>query len=135
MEGAPTPIATGLLSPNEQAVALLAGFASGRVTMEGESIKHLPATPDKSIIQNLDQVWGTLTGENMVEKVIYTKEARIAQKKPRKSIAWQLAEENPCTKVLDSEIKLENIIPGSPLFIPYKREKPKGKGKHVKHLK
>ena len=42
VQGAPTPIATGSMSPNEQAVALLAGFASGRVTMEGESIKHLP---------------------------------------------------------------------------------------------
>ena len=47
VEGAPTPIAMGSLSPNEQAVALLAGFSSGRVTMEGESIKHLLATPDK----------------------------------------------------------------------------------------
>ena len=56
VEGAPTPIAMGSLSPNEQAVALLAGFASGRVTMEGESIKHLPAAPDKSIIQTLDEV-------------------------------------------------------------------------------
>ena len=54
VEGAPTPIATGSLSPNEQVVALLACFASGRVTMEGESIKHLPATPDKLIIQTPD---------------------------------------------------------------------------------
>ena len=37
VQGVPTPIAMGSLSPNEQAVALLAGFASGRVTMEGES--------------------------------------------------------------------------------------------------
>ena len=44
VQGAPTPIATGSLSPNEQVVALLAGFASGKVTMEGESIKHLPST-------------------------------------------------------------------------------------------
>ena len=36
VQGAPKPIAMGSLSPNEQAVALLAGFASGRVTMEGE---------------------------------------------------------------------------------------------------
>ena len=46
-----------------------------------------------------------------------------------------MAEENPRTKVLDLEIRLENIILGSPLFIPYKCEIPKGKGKHVKHIK
>ena len=58
VQGAPTPIATGSLSPNEQAVALLAGFASGRVTMEGESIKHLPDVPVKTISQTLSEVWG-----------------------------------------------------------------------------
>ena len=46
-----------------------------------------------------------------------------------------MAEENPRTQVSDSEIRLENIIPGSPLFIPYKHEIPKGKGEHVKHIK
>ena len=56
VEGASTPIAAGSLSPNEQAVALLAGFASGRVTMEGESVKHVPATPDKTILQTLSEV-------------------------------------------------------------------------------
>ena len=136
VEGAPTPIATGSLSPNEQAVALLAGFASSRVTMGGESIEHLPATPDKLIMQTLDEVWGTPTQENNDDRnIIYTEKARIAQKEPRKSIAWQLAEENPHTKVSDLEIRLENIIPGSPLLIPYKHEIPKGKGKHVKHIK
>ena len=136
VEGATTPIAMGSLSPNEQAVALLAGLASGRVTMEGESIKHLPATPDKLILQTLDEVWGTPTPENNDNRnIIYTKKARIAQKEPRKSIARQLAEENSRTKVSDLEIRLENIIPGSPLFIPYKCEIPEGKGKHVKHIK
>ena len=47
MQGAPTPIAMGSLSPDEQAVALLAG-ASRKVTMEGESITHLPSTPVKT---------------------------------------------------------------------------------------
>ena len=78
VEGAPTPIAMGSLSPNEQAVALLAGYANSRVTMEGESIKHLPATPDKLIMQTLDEVWGTLTQENNDDRnIIYTKETRI----------------------------------------------------------
>ena len=58
MQGAPTPIAMGSLTPNEQAVTPLAGFASGKVTMGGESIKHLPSTPVKTIAQSLSEVWG-----------------------------------------------------------------------------
>ena len=59
--GAPSPILQGSVSPNEQAIALLAGFASGSVAMQGNSIKHLPSIPDKSIMQTLDKVWGTPT--------------------------------------------------------------------------
>ena len=61
VERAPTPILQGSMSRNEQAITLLAGFASGSVTMEGNSIKHLPSIPDKSIMQTLDEVWGILT--------------------------------------------------------------------------
>ena len=61
VKGAPTPILQGSMSPNEQAMSLLAGFASGSVTMEGDSIKHLPTIPDKSIMQTLNEVWGTPT--------------------------------------------------------------------------
>ena len=45
------PILQGSMSPNEQAMTLLADFASGSVTMEGDSIKHLPTIPDKLIMQ------------------------------------------------------------------------------------
>ena len=136
VEGAPMLILHGSMSPNEQAMTLLVGFASGSVTTEGDSIKHLPTAPDKSIMQILDDIWGTLTQENNDYKnIIYTKKAKITQNEPRKSTTQQLAEENPCTRIADLEIRLENIIPGSPLFIPYKREIPKGKGKHVKHIK
>ena len=87
-------------------------------------------------MQTIDEVWGTPTQDNNDDRnIIYTKKAKIAQNAPKKSIAWQLAEENPHTKIPDSKIRLENIIPGSPLFVPYKQEKPKGKGKHVKHIK
>ena len=54
----------GSLSPNEQAVALLAGFASQKVTMKGKSIKHLPSTPAKSIAQSLSEV-GAHQDENL----------------------------------------------------------------------
>ena len=46
-----------------------------------------------------------------------------------------MAKAKPHTKILDSEIRPENIIPGSPLFIPYKQHKLTGKGKHVKNIK
>ena len=46
-----------------------------------------------------------------------------------------MAEKEPCTKISDSEIRLENIILGSPIFVPYKRIEPKGKGKGVKDIK
>ena len=36
---------------------------------------------------------------------------------------------NPCTKIPDADIKLENNIPGSPAFIPYQQKTPKNKGK------
>ena len=36
-----------------------------------------------------------------------------------------LAEKNPRTKIPDSEICIENIIPGSPSHVPYKRKKGK----------
>ena len=41
----------------------------------------------------------------------------------KKTNARILAEKNPHTKVPDSEICIENIIPGSPLYIPYKHKK------------
>ena len=56
VEGAPMPILHGSLSTNEQAKTLLAGVASGSVTMERDSIKHLPTAPDKSIMHTLDEV-------------------------------------------------------------------------------
>ena len=46
----------------------------------------------------------------------------------------QIAQKEPHTRVPDSEIKLSNIIPGSPAFVPYKRITPKGKGKGTKSI-
>ena len=46
-----------------------------------------------------------------------------------------MAEKESCTKIPDSEIKLEDIIPGSPVFVPYKHTTPKGKGKGIKDIK
>ena len=68
---------------------------------------------------------------------IVQKKATIAQKEPRKPISKQLAEKNFHTRIPDSEVKIENIIPGSPVYLPYKR-KPivfRGKGKGSKGSK
>ena len=55
------------------------------------------------------------------------------EKEPRKTIAKQLAEQKLRTKIPDSEIRIENIILGSPIFVPFHRVKPiitgRGKGK------
>ena len=76
------------MSPNEQPITLLAGFASSSVTMDGDSIKHLPSIPEKSITQTLNEVWGTPQWErNNSSNTIHTKKARIAQKEPKKTIA------------------------------------------------
>ena len=116
VEGAPMPILQGSMSPNEQAITLLAGFASGSVTMEGNSIKHLPSIPDKSIMQTLDEVWGTPTQEDKdAGNIIYANKARITQKEPRKFIAWQVAEENPHTTIPDSEC----TVLSSGFLVPY----------------
>ena len=51
--------------------------------------------------------------------------------------ANKLAKMNTCTRIPDSEIKIENIIPGSPVYIPYKRVKSvnRGQGKGSKGSK
>ena len=56
VQGAPTPVAQGSMSPNEQAMTLLAGFASGSVKMDGNSLKHLPTLPQKSINETLSEI-------------------------------------------------------------------------------
>ena len=69
--------------------------------------------------------------------LIGQKKAKIAQKEPHKNISKQLAIQKPRTKILDSEIKIENIIQDSPSFVPYEVEIPKdkGRGKGVKNVK
>ena len=60
IQGASTPVVHGSMSPNEQAITLLAGFASGSIKMDGNSLKHLPTIPEKSINEILSEIpWGT----------------------------------------------------------------------------
>ena len=53
-QGVPTPIKGGLMSPNTEAINLIAGFASGHVTIDGNDLKHIP-----SISKSLSEIWET----------------------------------------------------------------------------
>ena len=132
MKGVPTPIQEGQLTPNMEALNLLVGFASGEVVMEGDELKHLP-----SISKGLETIWDMPKRKNTDGSANRTKKAKIVQKEPRKNISKQLADQNPHTKVPDSEIKIENILQDSPSFVPYKIKisKDNGRGKGVKNVK
>ena len=96
--------------------------------MEGEKLKHLP-----SISESLETLWESpKRRKNVDSRSNHTKKAKIAQKEPRKTISKQLAEKNVRTQIPNLEIKLENIIPGSPAYLPYERipivSRGKGKG-------
>ena len=64
-----------------------------------------------------------------------TKKAKIAQKESRKNISKDLAIQHPRTKIPDLEIKLENIVQGSPSFVPHSVKSSKGKGRGIKNIK
>ena len=122
IKGVPTPIQEGNMSPNQQAFSLIKGFASGEITMAGDEICHLPAISDGNTISMslIELPWSTPEKSKKTDgSVNINKKPKIAQKEPHKIHAKQLAELNSCTKVPDADIKLENIIPGSPAFIPY----------------
>ena len=130
VQGAPKPIQEGQLTPVSEALNLLVGFSTGEVIMEGENMKHLP-----SISESLNSIWNTPKWKNTDGSVNRTKKAKIAQKETRKNISKDLAIQHPHTKIPDSEIKLENIVQGSPSFVPHSVKNPRGKGKGVKNIK
>ena len=56
-QGVPTPINTGDLTPNQEALSLLSGFTTGHVRMIGGNIEHLPiSSPDKPISEILREL-------------------------------------------------------------------------------
>ena len=127
VQGAPTPIQEGQLTPMSEALNLLVGFSTGELIMEGENMKHLP-----SISESLNSIWNTPKPKNTDGSVNRTKKAKIAQKEPHKNISKDLAIQHPHTKIPDSEIKLENIVQGIPSYVP---KSSKGKGKGVKNIR
>ena len=52
-EGFPIPIHDGDLMPNQEALGLLTGFATGQVRMSGNSIEHLPAPRNDESIMSI----------------------------------------------------------------------------------
>ena len=123
--GVPTPIKEGKLTPNSEALTLLSGFADCSIQMKDDEVQHLP-----SISQSLNTMWETPKRKNVDGTASRTKKAKIAQKEPRRiNISKTEAKSKPRTRVPDSEIRLENIIVGSPIYIPYRKKTPKAKGK------
>ena len=132
VKGTLTPVQEGQMTPNTEALSLLAGFATGQVTMKGDEVQHIP-----SISQSLGTIWETPKHKVTDGSANHTKKARVTKKEPRKNISKQMAETNPRTKIPDSEIRIENIIQGSPSFVPYKIKvkTPEGRGKGVREVK
>ena len=109
---------------------MIAGFASGHVTIEGDDLKHIPP-----ISKSLSEAWETSNKWVLVDSgTIGAEKMIIVQKEPHKNVSRQVAQKDPCTRVPVSKIQLSNIIPGSPAFVPYIRITPKGKGKSMKYI-
>ena len=119
VKGVPTPVQEGQMTPNTEALSLLTGFATGQVTMKDNEVQHIP-----SISQSLGTIWETPKRKVTDGSANRTKKAKVTKKEPRKNISEQMAEANPRTKIPDSEIRIENIIQGSPQFVPYKIKTP-----------
>ena len=51
-EGTPTPIQEGVISPNQQAINLLTGFANGHIKMAGDKIEHLTTVLERKSIED-----------------------------------------------------------------------------------
>ena len=132
VKGAPTLVQEGQMTPNTEALSLLTGFATGQVTMKGNEVEHIP-----SISQSLSTIWETPKCKVTDGSANHTKKAKVAKKEPRKNISEQMAEANPRTKIPDSKIRIENIIQGSPSFVPHKIKVKTlgGRGKGVEEAK
>ena len=56
-QGISTPIHEGNLTPNQMVVELLAGFSTGKIQMQGDTVEHMPSSEaDESIADMLSQL-------------------------------------------------------------------------------
>ena len=140
-QGISTPINEGNLSPNELAVELLAAFSTGKIRMRGDVVEHkLSSDADESIADILSQLDSATRHKDQKanDPVPHVcSDITINNETKTKAIAGFQAKKNPRTKVPDSKICPENIILGSPAYIPYKKisKDQKGKGSYGKKLK
>ena len=51
-DGVPTPVQDSSITPNQQAIHLLARFASGQIQMSGNKIKHLSTVDEENSISD-----------------------------------------------------------------------------------
>ena len=138
-QGISTLIHEGNLSPNELAVKLLAGFSTRKIRMRGDVVEHRPSSEaDESIADMLSQLdsathYKDQEANNSASHI----SPIVTVNNETKMIARLQAEKKPRTKVPDLEIRPENIILGSPMYIPFKKisKKQKGKGGYGKKLK
>ena len=72
----------GQMSPNTEALSLLTGFATGKVTMKGDEVQHIP-----SISQSLGTIWETPKCKVTDGSVNCTKQAKVTKKEPRKNLS------------------------------------------------
>ena len=141
-QGIPTPIIEGSLTPNQEAFGLLTSFATGSIRMRGDVVQHLPTVQgDKSIGDSLQEIpWYSPKKRKVDGSAIHSKKTKITKKEPKQHLVKQtnaslLAKTNPRTQIPDSEIRPENIIPGSPEYVPYKKVKTTGQGRGLKRRK
>ena len=120
------------MTPNTEALSLLTGFATGQVTMKGDEVQHIP-----SISQSLGTIWETPKHKVTDGSANCTIKAKVTKNEPRRNISKQMAEAKPRTKIPDSEIRIENVIQGSPSFVPCKINVKtlRGRGKGVEEDK
>ena len=127
------------MSPNELAVELLAAFSTGKIRMRGDVVEHKPSSDaDESTADMLSQLdSATHHKDQKANDPVPHVCLDITINNETKMSAGFQAKKNPRTKVPDSEIHPENIILGSPVYIPYKKisKDQKGKGSYGKKLK
>ena len=104
--GISTPLNEGSLTPNQEAIGLLVGFALGSIQMEGDVVQHLPAVKgNQTIGDNLQELPWYTPNPNKTKidgSAIWSKKAKIVKREPMKHLmkktkARILAEKNPCT--------------------------------------
>ena len=122
----------GSIDPNYRSIKPTGRVFFSEIIIEGNELKHIP-----SISESLERIWDSPKRKNTDGSANRTKKAKIAQKEPCKNISKQLEDQNPQTKIPDSEIKIENFIQDNPSFMTYKVKIPKdkGRGKGVKNIK